>query len=159
MYTTYYKSPIGIIEIKGNCSAIISIIFVEKIGEESNEELPTIVTTCSKQLDEYFNGNRKRFDINMLAVGTPFEKKVWNELKNIDYGENVSYKDIAKAIGNEQAVRAVGKAIGKNKFAIIIPCHRVIASTGNITGYAWEVWRKEWLINFEKPQLKKEENN
>lgn len=158
VYELYYKSQIGIIEIKANCSSILSILFVEKIGVDSKEELPAIIKNCYKQLDEYFTGNRKKFDLKLHITGTLFEKKVINELTSIHYGENVSYKQIAKDIENENAVRAVGKAISKNKFAIVVPCHRVIASTGSLSGYAWEQWRKEWLINFEKLQLKKEED-
>lgn len=145
----YYKSPIGIIEIKAVDDLIISVEFANDDSYKVNEN-SKILEKALKQLDLYFKGDLKAFDVNMFLDGTEFQKKVWNELTKIPYGEIVTYKDIAKSIGNEKAVRAVGNANNKNKIPIIIPCHRVIGSNGKLIGYAGELWRKEWLLKHEK---------
>ena len=107
------------------------------------------------QLKEYFDGNRTKFDLNILLDGTQFQKQVWEQLQTIPHATTVSYKDIAKSISNEKAVRAVGSANGKNPIAIAVPCHRVIGSDGSLSGYAYGVWRKQWLINHEKKKKEK----
>lgn len=147
-YFYYYESPIGYIRIKGDENSILSLDFSEE--NLNAEEHPEHIKLCVSQLDEYFTGRRKTFDINYLLKGTDFQKKVWAELAKIPYGETVSYKDIATKIGNEKAVRAVGTTNGKNPISIIVPCHRVVGSNGTLTGYAWGVWRKEWLLEHEK---------
>lgn len=105
---------------------------------------------CVNQLLEYFKGKRIVFDIPLYLEGTEFQKKVWQELINIPYGQIATYKDIAIRVGNEKAVRAVGGANNKNKIAIVIPCHRVIGCNGKLVGYAGGMWRKEWLLEQEK---------
>ena len=106
------------------------------------------------QLEEYLSGKRTEFDIEIEKIGTEFQKKVWKELLNIPYGETRSYKDIAIAIGNEKACRAVGNANNKNPIAIIVPCHRVIGSNGSMTGYAGGLDIKEKLLKIEKDNIK-----
>lgn len=138
-YISFYDSPIGIIKIVANENAIISLDFVYKKTKENEND---VINICKTQIDEYFKGQRREFNINIEVEGTEFQRMVWNELTKIPYGETRSYKDIAKAIGNEKAVRAVGGANNKNKIAIIIPCHRVIGSNGAIIGYAGGIWRK-----------------
>jgi methylated-DNA-[protein]-cysteine S-methyltransferase len=101
-------------------------------------------------LDEYFKGKRQNFSLELQLEGTDFQKKVWEQLQKIPYGETASYKDVAVAIGNEKAVRAVGGANGMNNIAIIIPCHRVIGADGNLVGFGGGLWRKVWLLNHEK---------
>jgi len=105
--------------------------------------------TALKQLDEYFNGSRRTFDIPVFANGTPFQKRIWNELSRIKYGETCSYQQIANAIGFPQAVRAVGAAIGRNPLSIVVPCHRVIASNGKLTGFAGGLESKHALLELE----------
>jgi len=131
-YKAYYRSEIGLIEIKGIRDGVLSLNFVEKesIG---NFETPPYLKECVKQLDEYFKENRKEFSVNLLLQGTDFQKKVWRELIKIPFGETASYMDIAVSIGNKKAARAVGNAAKKNKIAIIIPCHRV--EFGERSGY------------------------
>ena len=107
----------------------------------------------NNQLQKYFNGERKDFSIPLSFEGTPFQMKVWKELLKIPYGSTVSYKTQAVNIGNEKAVRAVGKANGDNRIAIIIPCHRVIGSNGDLINYGGGIWRKQYLINLEKRNL------
>jgi AraC family transcriptional regulator of adaptative response/methylated-DNA-[protein]-cysteine methyltransferase len=101
------------------------------------------------ELNEYFEKKRKNFDIPLSYEGTDFQKSVWNSLLKIEYGKTASYKDIAEDIQNNNAVRAVGKANGDNRIAIIIPCHRVIGQTGQLTGYGGGLWRKEYLLKLE----------
>lgn len=158
LYTAYYSSPIGVIEVKGSLQGITSLYFVEEGIISSN--IPECLKECINQLDEYFKGIRKDFTVKLQIDGTEFRKSVWNKLLDIPYGETCSYMDIAIAIGNKKAVRAVGGANHNNKISIIIPCHRVIGSTGNLTGYGGGLWRKEWLLNHEKKfKILKEKNN
>jgi methylated-DNA-[protein]-cysteine S-methyltransferase len=148
-YKAYYRSEIGLIEISGTEDGILSLGFVEEESVD-NSGISPCLEKCIEQLDEYFRGKRKEFSVNLLSEGTDFQKKVWNELRKIPFGETVSYKDIATSIGNKKATRAVGGAIGKNKIGIIIPCHRVIGSDGNLTGYGGGIWRKKWLLKHER---------
>ena len=101
-------------------------------------------------LANYFTGSLKNFNIPLLMIGTDFEKRVWNELLRIPFGITKSYLEIAKLVGNPTAFRAVARANGSNNISIIIPCHRVIASNGNLQGYGGEIWRKEKLLKLEK---------
>lgn len=102
------------------------------------------------QILEYLNGTRKRFDLEICPRGTDFQKQVWRELCRIPYGELTSYKDIACAMGNQKAARAVGAANGKNPIPLIIPCHRVVGTNGNLTGFAHGLEIKKRLINLEQ---------
>lgn len=103
----------------------------------------------NKQLEEYFFGKRKEFDIPVVLPGTPFQKKVWDELRAIPYGSTRSYKEQAEIIGTPKAVRAVAKANGDNSIAILVPCHRVVGTNGELTGYGGGLWRKQYLLNLE----------
>ena len=147
-YKTYYKSPLGPIEIVGAQDSILSLDFVEKMLK-GDPELPFCLKACLKQIDEYFRGRRKEFLLNLEPLGTDFQKRVWQQLRKISFGETVSYGDIAKAIDNPNACRAVGNANRINPIGIIIPCHRVIGSDGSLTGYGGGLWRKEWLLKHE----------
>lgn len=109
----------------------------------------SILEQTKKQLDEYFTGNRKTFDIPLHPVGTDFQKKVWHALLNIPYGETRSYKEIAQSIGSPNSVRAVAGAIGANGISIFIPCHRVIGSNHSLTGFAGGLDAKRRLLELE----------
>ena len=148
-YKTYYDSPIGILEISGTENGITGVHFVEK-KIDPDTAIPLPLKDCCKQLYEYFVGNRKEFALKLQLQGTSFQKSVWNQLLKIPYGKTVSYKNIAAAINNDKAVRAVGSANGRNNIAIIIPCHRVIAHDGTLGGYGGGLWKKEWLLDHEK---------
>ncbi len=102
------------------------------------------------QINAYFRGKRTRFDVDIYPQGTDFQRRVWRELSKISYGQLCTYKDIAKAIGNEKASRAVGMANSKNPIPLIIPCHRVIGTNGKLTGFAHGIAIKKRLINFEQ---------
>lgn len=149
----FYETEIGIIGIRENNKSITDIFF-SKVDTNDNIEETDLIKECFKQLKEYFEGNRMKFDLPLDARGTEFQKKVWNELLNIPYGETKSYKDIAVAIGNEKACRAIGMANNKNPIPIIISCHRVIGSNGKLVGYAGGVNVKEKLLNIEKIDVK-----
>ncbi len=144
----YYKSPIGVLKITGDNDYIYGIEFSNK-EKKSQKPAYESIKECKKQLTEYFKGKRKKFDLKIRLSGTPFQIKVWNELKKIPYGKIISYSTIAKKIGFPGAYRAVGNANNKNKLAIVIPCHRVIAKNGSLSGYAAGIDKKKWLINLE----------
>lgn len=105
------------------------------------------------QLQEYFQGKRQTFDVPLSLHGTPFQVKVWKALQAIPFGETRSYRDIARAVGQPKAVRAIGAANNKNPIPIIIPCHRVIGSNGSLVGYGGGLDKKEWLLEFERGRL------
>lgn len=107
----------------------------------------------TSQLAGYFSGRRRDFDIPLAPKGTPFQLAVWSELQRIPYGETISYAELARRIGKEKAVRAVGAANGANPIPVIIPCHRVIGSSGTLTGYRGGIERKQWLLALERCRL------
>ncbi len=144
------KTEFGEIYIEENGYAITRLNFVKnkEIIEVKIEETNLIRETV-KQLDEYFRGDRKIFNILLAPKGTEFQIKVWEELKKIKYGETKSYKEIADKIGIEKGARAVGGANNKNPILILIPCHRVIASSGDLSGYAGGIKIKKKLLEME----------
>ena len=123
---------------------------IEEIAKNSIQKETSLIKNTKQQLDEYFAGKRKKFDIPIKLDGTDFQIKVWKELLKIPYGETCSYLDIAKCIGNPKASRAVGMANNKNKIIIIVPCHRVIGSNKKLVGYACGLDVKEKLLELEK---------
>lgn len=140
-----FLSPIGSIIVAADERGLTTLTF----GEYENENPSEITNAAVKQLDEYFKGERKTFDLPLSPKGTDFQKKVWSELLKIPYGEVCSYKDIAEKIRKPNASRAVGNANGKNPLAIIVPCHRVIASDGKLGGYSLGLDKKEFLLTME----------
>lgn len=142
-----------------NAGLIELVVWIEMyragtLLEENNEFMQTYQTL----LKEYFQGTRKEFDVALDVKGTNFQETVWRELLNIPYGETRTYSDIAHAVGNPKAIRAVSGAIGKNPVAIVVPCHRVIGKNGKLTGYRGGLEMKEELLELEKctvPQLNK----
>ncbi len=110
----------------------------------------SLLESLSEELNEYFNGTRKKFSLPLVPAGTAFQKKAWKALLNVPYGEVWSYSRQAAVMGNGSAVRAVGSADGKNRIPIIIPCHRIVKKDGSFGGYAGGVWRKEFLLQLEQ---------
>lgn len=149
MKFAYYESEIGLIKISADETSVLGLDFVDEKEKGASKDSEVLSETL-KQIDEYFKGKRKEFNLNLFLDGTDFQKKVWRELMKIPYGEVVTYGKIAKSIGNDKASRAVGNANNKNKIGIIIPCHRVIGASGKLVGYAGGLWRKEWLLQHEK---------
>ncbi len=111
-----------------------------------------LLEALQAQLDEYFSGQRRRFELPLLLAGTPFQCRAWAALQTIPYGETRSYREHAALLGNPAALRAVGKANGDNPIAILVPCHRLVGSDGSLTGYGGGLWRKEHLIELERSQ-------
>jgi len=147
-YFSYHFSPAGWLEIKVLEKYVQAVSFVENKKENSSHQ-PLLAKVCIRQLDEYFTGKRKKFDLPVLPSGTTFQFHVWNELDKIPYGETISYHELAIRLGDEKVIRAAAHANAKNPLAIIIPCHRVIGSDGSLTGYAGGLKRKQWLLDHE----------
>ncbi len=142
-----YSTMIGNIKI-GYINHVVTMI--QKVEEDETFENRNLFTDdVYVQLQEYFSGKRKKFDFDLEIKGTEFQKKVWYELLKIPYGEVITYKELAKRVGNDKASRAVGNANNKNKIGIVIPCHRVIGSNHKLVGYAGGLDMKQFLIELE----------
>lgn len=150
METCIISSPLGFTKIIGDDDGIVSITVLNS-EEKITDIIPLELEDCVFQLQEYFDGKRKIFDIKLNPEGTEFQKKVWNQLLEIPYGKTISYLDLSKQLGDVKAIRAVANANAKNPIWIIIPCHRVIGSDGSLTGYASGLNRKQWLLEHESP--------
>lgn len=142
------KSPVGNLRIKEDDDLITEVTFTAE-DLLLPENLTPAVEATKKQLEAYFRGDLKQFDLPLAPVGTDFQRKVWHELEHIPYGQTTSYLDMAKNLGDEKVIRAAASANGKNPIAIIIPCHRVIGSNGDLIGYAGGLERKQWLLKHE----------
>ena len=147
-YYNTYKTVIGNICIGENNNHIVMIKFKEDVGSAVKKETPLIKETI-KQLSQYFEGKRNRFDLPLQLDGTNFQVKVWNALLRIPYGQVWSYKRLAEEVGNPKACRAVGLANNRNPISIVVPCHRVIGSNGSLTGYASGLDNKRYLLDLE----------
>lgn len=150
------KSPVGVLTLVGSETGLAAILWendrpgrVRLNFSEIDNTNPILVET-ERQLNEYFDGQRTSFSVPLNFIGTDFQQKVWRALLTIPFGETRTYGDIAKQIGNEAAVRAVGAANGRNPISIIGPCHRVIGANGTLTGYAGGLAVKELLLNLER---------
>lgn len=157
MYYCIYQSPLGEIALTANEQGLSALAFQtgkSPIDFTGLSEHHSKFTKVVKQLDEYFSGERKHFDLPLAPKGTNFQKQVWQALTEIPCGETKSYGWIAKSINNEKAVRAVGTANGANPIALIVPCHRVIGSNGKLTGYAGGLALKAKLLMHEGAQFK-----
>ncbi|MCH8330106.1 MAG: methylated-DNA--[protein]-cysteine S-methyltransferase, partial [Bacteroidetes bacterium] len=146
-YSCYYESPFGLIEISITEAGLRSVSFVKEKTKVVSS-LPLLQETY-KQLDEFFEGKRTKFDLRLDLSGSAFQQKVWKELQNIPYGRTVSYAKLAQRLGDPKLSRAVGAANGRNRIAIIVPCHRVVGSDGTLTGYAGGLPVKKRLLEFE----------
>jgi len=144
---TYYQSPVGLLEVGATAAALVSLYFVETVRQPDTSS--PMLTTVVEQLVEYFAGTRTSFTLPLHFVGTAFQQRVWQQLLTVPYGQTVPYQEIANALGNPKAVRAVGAANGQNPISIIAPCHRIIGSDGALIGYGGGLWRKEWLLKHE----------
>lgn len=146
-YLDYYDTPIGTLEVCANRHGVVSIAFVDQRQREVQKH--DFTSLCIDQLDEYFHNKRSKFSVPLAQTGTLFQESVWACLLEIPFGQTVAYADIANAIKNPKAVRAVGAANGKNAIPIIVPCHRVIGRDGSLTGFAAGTERKAWLLKHE----------
>lgn len=169
MNTCLYNSPIGVLKISEDDGKITHLSLYSKAEDsiccaesQQNQQsirngVQCVAEHCSellaeacRQLDEYFRGQRKRFDLPIAYTGTPFQERVWRELRDIPYGETRSYEDIAVGAGSPKAVRAVGQANHRNPILLIIPCHRVIHKNGDISGFACGIETKKYLLDLER---------
>ena len=157
MHFCHYPSPLGKLLIGESGNAIVYCQWEDSVDErfiatweEDKERQNALLTLACRQMSEYFAGKRKAFDLPIRLNGTPFQQIVWKGLQQIPYGEILSYAGLARQIGREKAARAVGNANNHNPLMIIIPCHRVVASNGEISGYAGGIVRKAWLLEKEK---------
>ncbi|MFQ5525209.1 MAG: methylated-DNA--[protein]-cysteine S-methyltransferase [Thermoanaerobaculia bacterium] len=150
-----YESPVGPLLLAGDAGALRMAEFhtrARPIPPEWIQRRETFLATIG-QLDEYFAGTRRDFDLTLDPAGTDFQRVVWRELQRIPHGATISYQELARRIGKPNAVRAVGTANGANPIPIIIPCHRVIGSGGNLTGYGGGLEIKERLLALEGARL------
>jgi methylated-DNA-[protein]-cysteine S-methyltransferase len=149
-----FDSPIGRIEVSGDADAITSLS-IEADGRLPHDGVPEranrVTNSAARQLCQYFAGTRRRFDVPIALIGTEFQKAVWGALAAIDFGEVSSYGDIGRATGRRTAGRAVGGAVSANPIPILVPCHRVLAIGGRITGYSRGegIPTKAWLLDHE----------
>jgi methylated-DNA-[protein]-cysteine S-methyltransferase len=151
LYFTYYQSPVGLLKIGGTDHYISELTFIDSKDQVTHGEpgISEVMHQCTEELIEFFNGKRKKFDIPVYQDGTAFQQKVWGELVNIPFGKTMSYLELARTLGDEKVIRAAAQTNGKNKIAIIVPCHRVIGSDKSLVGYAGGLWRKKWLLQHE----------
>lgn len=152
MFYRYLPSPIGPLLLAGDEQGLRQLYMDNHpywIPPEQWFEAGNQLDTVCRQLDEYFEGKRERFDVRLAPQGTAFQQRVWQALQEIPFGHTWSYAGLAEHIGNPKAVRAVGTANGANPISIIIPCHRVIGSNGTLTGYGGGLERKQALLQLE----------
>ncbi len=155
-FIAYLETPLGPLKVRADSCGITGVDFVGR-GEpnpgrpaDPREAMPKVLRTALVELDEYFRGMRRSFSLPLVLEGTPFQRKVWAALLRIPYGRTLSYREVAAAVGNARATRAVGGANHRNPISILVPCHRVVGSDGRLTGYGGGLWRKEWLLAHEK---------
>ena len=152
-YLQTMMSPQGKLMITASDKGITSIVFAHQTEEALRAEHANELTQAAcAQLTAYFSKQLTRFSLPLDAKGTHFQQTVWAALASIEYGNTKSYQDIANAIGNPKAVRAVGLANGKNPIAIVVPCHRVIGKNNRLIGYAGGVDKKQYLLKLEGAQ-------
>ncbi len=149
MLFAHYSTPLGLACIEGDADGIRAVTITDAPAPLPADTPPELAP-CVQQLAEYFAGKRTVFDLKLNPQGTDFQKNVWQLLAQVPFGSTRSYLEQARHLGDEKAIRAVASANGKNPIWLIIPCHRIVGSNGSLTGYAGGLWRKKWLIEFEK---------
>lgn len=150
MEIAYINTPLGIAKIEGDENGLSAITVLDS-DEPLTIIIPETLVDAVYQLQEYFKGERKTFDLDLNPEGTKFQKRVWEALLDIPFGKTLSYLELSKNLGDVKAIRAVAAANGKNPLWIVVPCHRVIGSDGSLTGYAGGLHRKKWLLAHESP--------
>lgn len=139
------------LKIAGTAHFISEVSFhdVSQKTNSNKKDIPPLLIQCVEQLIQYFNGERRVFELPLNQAGTSFQQEVWNELMTIPYGKTISYLELARKTGDSKATRAVANANGRNNVCIIVPCHRVIGSNKDLIGYSGGLWRKKWLLEHE----------
>lgn len=149
MEIAYLQTPVGIAEFQGDEEGLASISILDE--NKPIGIIPEVLEDAVYQLKEYFEGSRQQFDLKLNPLGTDFQKKVWEALLEIPFGKTISYLELSKKLGDIKAIRAVASANGKNPLWIVVPCHRVIGTNGDLIGYAGGLHRKKWLLEHESP--------
>ena len=157
MYASIIDTPVGKLHIHANKVAVTYVGFFDdaRFPDTHNKQIKPLAGNkisqkAATQLIQYFAGQRKVFDLPLAPQGTDFQKQIWQQLVEVKYGETASYLDLACAIKNPKACRAVGAANGKNPISIVLPCHRIVGSNGKLTGYAGGLDRKSFLLSLEQ---------
>jgi O-6-methylguanine DNA methyltransferase len=163
LFSTTFDSPIGTMLIGASNDALLYIEYAD--SPNSERKIQSIVKDFSasllnepspyhqmihQQLDEYFTGERKEFELKTTFFGTDFQQRVWQSLMAIPYGTTTTYKQQSLHLLNPLAIRAIASTNAKNCISIVVPCHRVVGTNGSLTGYSDGIWRKRWLLDFEK---------
>lgn len=147
--TAHYNSPMGMLLLEASDRALTGIHYINEEATSADESVSGLLSHAINQLNEYFEGTRTAFDIPLAPRGTKFQQEVWQQLREIPYGQTISYGVLAERLGDPKKVRAVGTANGKNPIPIIIPCHRVIGADDSLVGYSGGIDRKEYLLKHE----------
>jgi methylated-DNA-[protein]-cysteine S-methyltransferase len=147
----WIDSPVGLLRAQFSDSALHTLQFVDgKRGPQHVSPVTPILEQTRRELAEYFDGQRRVFDVPLSFAATPFQRRVWDALRTIGYGERVSYLEQSRRVGDELAIRAVAQANGQNPIVILIPCHRVINSNGKLGGFGGGLIRKQYLLDLER---------
>jgi methylated-DNA-[protein]-cysteine S-methyltransferase len=146
-FSTKYSSPVGPLTLEGDDHSLTRLGFGAPAAGQGDA---AAVAAAVIQLEQYFAGERTEFELELALGGTPFEQRVWQEVRAIPYGETATYAEVARRIGSPSACRAVGRANGRNPIAVIVPCHRVVGSDGSLTGYAGGIEMKRALLELEQ---------
>lgn len=145
-FTSYLKTPIGLLAVIATDQFVVEVDFVTR---QKSCRANKISRATAKELSEYFAKTRKKFSVPIFCTGTIWQNKVWQKLLAVPYGTVISYQDLAAGVGKPKSARAIGQAVNKNPIAIIVPCHRVIGSRGDLVGYAGGLKKKEYLLKLE----------
>ena len=149
------ESPVGTLKLVASAAALVAVLWEYerpdrvKLAPLKHESQQPILLEAERQLREYFSGTRTEFDLPVELNGTEFQKRVWRTLRDIPYGQTMSYVELARTLGSPRAFRAVGAANGKNPLSIVVPCHRVIGANGSLTGFAGGLDAKAKLLALE----------
>lgn len=143
----YWESPIGLMEIGCSAVGLAALNFIEMPRHPVSDT--SLLADATRQIASYFSGKLTAFDLPLDLHGTDFQRRVWTQLLTVPFGQTATYLEIALALENPQAVRAVGAANGQNPVSVVVPCHRIIGSNGKLIGYGGGLWRKEWLLRHE----------
>lgn len=150
MYSLSHDTPIGKLVIKANDQEVFFVGFPEEIPDDQPNP---VAEYAMDQLKAYFDGKRYQFDFPLLQPGTNFQQRVWKQLMQIPAGNPISYAALSRQLSNPLAIRAIASANGKNNLMIVVPCHRVIGSNGDLVGFSAGLWRKKWLLDHEAKML------
>ncbi len=146
MYVAGVTSPIGKVYVESDGELITRVSF-EPLGKSTKRKVPKVLKEATLQLQAYFAGRRRKFDLPLYRVGSAYRKKIWERLDKIPFGKAVTYEQLASEVGGN--ARSAGTACGDNPLLIVVPCHRVVGKNGLLTGYAGGIWRKKWLLEHE----------